>query len=173
MTNFMTLACGAPYPLPIPFPEGAATHFFSSPHNIIQIALPGVMSSEVRVIRKSPVKAGYIKEGPMILWIFTFGDIIFECPFDARKIPGDLLSVPQITTKSQRLTIDAHLVDTSTNILHVLRSFTLPPALSARFISDTETQLNDNRSDAPYLTRFASLELQALKKIARLERCGT
>lgn len=173
MANFMTLACGAPYPLPMSFREGAAAQFFSSTHNFIQIALPGVMSSEVRAIRKSTVKAGYIKDGPMILWVFTFGDIIFECPFDARKIPADLLSLPVINTEKQRLAVDIHLVDTTTNMLHALRSITLAPALSARFISDVRNQLSDPRSDAPYLAHLGSIDIQTLSKMARVERCGT
>ena len=113
------------------------------------------------------------QSGPNAVGLLPIGTIILDCPFDARKIPDELLILPSIGNKSQRLTMGVHLVDTATNILHALRLFTLSPNLSLRFLSAVQDQMTDPRSVGPYSTRINAIPLHELAKLAEMEICGT
>jgi hypothetical protein len=170
--NMIRIEQGERYPLPIQAADGAAANFLGD-HNTLQIAMRGIQRSEANAIRKGTMKAGLIVDGPLILWVFEFpGDLIFDCPFDARLIPKEVLRLPDITNGLQRLLIDIHLVDTATNVLRGIRAVTLPPALTRDFLAAVQDQLADTRNMAPILARYAAIDISMLRNRARMQRCG-
>lgn len=171
--SFIKLSRGEQYPLPVRAYEGAAANFLTSSGNVLQIAMPNLIRTEARSIRNDPMKAGIIVEGPLILWVFQFGTIIFDCPFDARIIPASARWLPDIENDQQRLNIEVHLVDTASNILRGIRSVTLSPALTRRFLMAVQDQLCDQRDITPYLARSNSIPITRLPVMAQVERCGT
>jgi len=170
--NMIALSRGATYPLPIRAKEGASANFLTDGGNLLQIAMPNIARAEARSIRNDPMKAGFIVDGSLILWVFQFGTLIFDAPFDVRIIPTDARWLPDIENEEQRLAIDVHLVDTATNIVRGLRHVTLPPALTRRFLIAVQAQLADARSTVPYLTRWNTTPITRLPALAKVERCG-
>lgn len=172
MNKLVHIAKGQPYPWPISSIDGAAAHFLGKHGNFLQIGMNGLLASEVKSIRFDPMKAGFIHDGPLILWLFQFGTIILECPFDARLIPGDAIDIPVISTANTRLSLDIHLVDLRTNVVRALRQVTLTSSLTARFCSAARQQLGTSGSIDPVLTRYSALSLENLVQTSSVELCG-
>lgn len=170
--NMIALSRGTAYPFPIRAVDGAAANFLTDTGNLLQIGMPNVARSEARAIRNEPMKAGFIVDGSLILWVFQFGTLIFDAPFDARIVPTHARWLPDIENDHQRLAIDVHLVDTATNILRGLRHVTLSPALTRRFLIAVQDQLADPRSITLYLTRSNAVPITRLPALAQVERCG-
>ncbi|MGF9565583.1 hypothetical protein AAIH70_18905 [Neorhizobium sp. BT27B] len=170
--SIVTLARGMEYPLPIRAHEGAAAHFLTDGGNILQVAMTNVTRSEARSIRSGPMKAGIIVDGSLIFWVFEFGMLIFDAPFDARIVPPEARWLPDIKSNQQRLAIEVHLVETSTMIVRGIRYVTLSPELTRRFLLAVQDQLADNRDATPYLTRWNGIPITRLPTLARVERCG-
>lgn len=170
--NFVTLSRGKAYPLPIRAHEGAAANFLTDGGNLLQIAMPNLTRSEARSIRNDPMKAGIIVDGPLILWVFQFGMLIFDAPFDARIIPAHARWLPDIENGQQRFAIEVHLVDTATMIVRGIRYVTLSPELTRRFLLAVQEQLADQRDITPYLTRWNAVPITRLPTLAQVERCG-
>jgi len=171
--NFVALARGMEYPLPIRTQEGAAANFLTDSGNLLQIGMPNLARTEVRSIRQDPMKAGIIVDGPLILWVFQFGTIILDAPFDARVIPTEARWLPDIENEQQRLGIDVHLVDTATMIVRGIRYVTLSASLTRRFLIVVQDQLADQRDITPYLTRWNTIAITRLPSLAQVERCGS
>ncbi|MCX8996257.1 hypothetical protein NOF55_16445 [Rhizobiaceae bacterium BDR2-2] len=171
--SFIKLSRGEQYPLPVRAYEGAAANFLTNSGNVLQIAMPNLVRTEARSIRNDPMKAGIIVEGPLILWVFQFGTIILDCPFDARIIPASARWLPDIENDQQRLSIEVHLVDTASNILRGIRFVTLSPSLTHRFLMAVQDQLCDQRDLTPYLSRSNAIPVTRLPTLAQVERCGT
>ena len=160
------------YPLPIRTDEGAAANFLGD-HNTLQIGMGGIQRSEANAIRKGTMKAGLIVDGPLILWVFEFaGDLIFDCPFDARLIPKEVLRLPDVTSDLQRLLVDIHLVDTATHTVRGIRAVTLPPGITRDFLAAVRNQLADPRNMASMAAKYAAIDLLMLRNRARMQRCG-
>ena len=168
----VVLSRGKPYPHAVAAREGAAAEFLRTDGHVLQIGLPNLQPSEIKVIRKATVKAGFVNEGPLILWVFEFGDIIFDCPFDARLIPRSLLSLPTIENDRQRLLIEVHLVDTATNILRGLRHVTLSPSLTRSFLAAVQEQIARSEPTDGALARWQRIPVARLPAFAKMERCG-
>lgn len=171
--SFIKLSRGEQYPFPVRAYEGAAANFLTDSGNVLQIAMPNLVRTEARSIRNDPMKAGIIVDGPLILWVFQFGAIVLDCPFDGRIIPTDARCLPDIENDRQRLSIEVHLVDTASNILRGIRFLTLPPSLTRRFLMAVQDQLCDQRDITPYLARSNSIPITRLPIMAQIERCGT
>ena len=170
--NFVTLARGKEYPLPTRAHEGAAAHFLTDGGNILQVAMPNLTRSKARSIRNGPMKAGMIVDGSLIFWVFEFGMLIFDAPFDARIVPPEARWLPDIKNDQQRLAIEVHLVDTATMIVRGIRYVTLSPELTRRFLLAFQEQLVDRRDITPFLTRWNGIPISQLPTLARVERCG-
>lgn len=171
--NMIKLERGGQYPIRIGAMEGAKADFLTKDRNLLLIGMPGIQRSEAQAIRNGWMKAGFIKDGPLILWVFEFpGDLIFDCPFDTRIIPKDRLSLPDITNNQQRLLVDIHLVDSATNVLKGIRGITLPSKLSLDFLSAAQDQLADTRPMAPALARYNAMDILRLPKLAAVQVCG-
>ncbi len=170
--SFMKFSRGEQYPLPVRAYEGAAANFLTDGGNILQIAMPNLIRSEARSIRNDPMKAGIIVEGPLILWVFQFGTIILDCPFDARIIPEQARWLPDLENEHQRLGVDVHLVDTATMVLRGIRYVTLSPFLTRHFLMAVQHQLSDKRSIEPFLLRSNATPITRLPILAQVERCG-
>lgn len=170
--NMIRIEQGGRYPLPIRTDEGAAANFLGD-HNTLQIGMRNIQRSEANAIRKGTMKAGLIIDGPLILWVFEFkGDLIFDCPFDARLIPRAALRLPDITNDLQRMLVDIHLVETATNTVRAIRAVTLPPGITRDFLAAVQDQLADPRNKASILARYAAIDLRMLRNRAHMLRCG-
>lgn len=150
--RILSLRVGEKYSLPVSAIEGASANFLSKSGNILQICLPDLQKSEVHSIRKNTLKAGFIKDGSLILWLFKFDEhLTFDCPFDVRLISKGDLALHDINSQNQRLLIDIHLIDTQTMIVKALRAVTLPPELTRNFLAEAQEQLIDTRPTEPFL----------------------
>lgn len=164
---------GATYPIRLGRMEGARADFLTNDGNLLLIGMPGVQRSEAQAIRKGRMKAGFIKDGPLLLWVFEFpGDLIFDCPFDIRLIPKDRLWLPDMTNEQQRLLIDIHLVDSASNVVKGLRGVTLSPKLSMDFLAAAQDQIADARNMAPFLAKYNAMDILRLPKLAAVQSCG-
>jgi hypothetical protein len=170
--NMISIEQGGRYPLPIRTTEGAAANFLGD-HHTLQIGMRNIQRSEANAIRKGTMKVGLIVDGPLILWVFEFkGDLIFDCPFDARLIPKEVLRLPDVSDGLQRMLIDIHLVDTATNTVRGIRAVTLPPGITRDFLAAVQDQLADARNIAPMVARYAAIDLLMLRNRALMQRCG-
>lgn len=171
--NFIRIEHGERYPLALNNMEGAKAEFLTAEGNLLLIGMPDLQRSEAQAIRTGKMKAGFIKDGPLILWVFEFpGDLVFDCPFDIRLLSDDRRHLPNITNPEERLLIDIHLVDTATDVVRGLRRVTLPPKLSVEFLNAVQDQLTDTRSIAPPLARYHAMDILRLPKLAAVQVCG-
>lgn len=169
----LMLGVGENYPLPIPVHEGAAAQFLIKGGSILQICLPMPLPSELEQIKEGTINAGLIIDQPLILWVFRFGNITFECPYDVRLIKKDDLDLPEITNKLQRLSISMHLIEPDTRIIHALKYFTLSPQMTIRFLSAVQDQLVHHDADIMNTyKKYLSQSLETLEKIADMDVCG-
>jgi hypothetical protein len=169
---FVTMGVGGQYPYPIRF-EGAMAHFLFRGGNVLQIGMPDISKAEAMQIRKGKLKAGFIKDGPIILWAFQFGEDFFAgCPFDARLIPRSALDLPNITNNDQRLAVDIHLVDLATNTIRGLRRVTVPPPLTVEFLAAAQDQLADQRNSGDFGRKYQSMSPKSLARSTKLYACG-
>lgn len=171
MNNLTTLLKGAPYPLKTPNYEGAAAQFFTKSGYTLQVMLPFAQSSEIQALRKGKIKAGFIRDESQILIIFEIGDMLLECLFIPQIIPKDEYELPNLKIQNSRICIDMHVIDTNTNILKALRSFTLPPKLSRQLAKCTDEIRNQNFiSFSGALLNRVSIE--KLIKKTEMHQCG-
>ncbi|TAY24461.1 hypothetical protein ELH92_25905 [Rhizobium ruizarguesonis] len=171
--NMVMIERGKKYPLPLGVVEGAMANFLMDGGNSLLIGMPDIQRSEAQVIMKGPMKAGFIKDGPLILWVFEFaGNLIFDCPFDARIIPKDRLTLPDVANDQQRLLIDIHLVDTASKLVNGIKVITLSPKLSLDFLLAAQDQIADTRGMAPFLTKYTAIDILRLPKLAAVQLCG-
>jgi hypothetical protein len=171
--QFIALGREVQYPYPVAGREGASAQFLMEGHDFLQVCMPGITRSEAMQIRKGRLKAGLIKDGPLILWLFQFGEeLIFECPFDARLIARQRLRLPEFTNDKQRYFFEVHLVDTATNTIRGLRAITLSLGLTIKFFAAVQDQLADSRTQDVYLRKYQQMSLPSLAKLAKLETCG-
>ena len=171
--QFIALSRGGHYPYPVATCEGASAQFLMAGHDFLQVCMPDISRTEAIQIRKGRLKAGLIHDGPLILWLFQFGDdLTFECPFDARLIAPGGLSLPNVTNERQRFCFDIHVVDTATNTIRGLRTITLSTGLTLKFFAAVQDQLAENRPQDAYLRKYQHMSLPSLAQLAKLEVCG-
>lgn len=171
--NMIKIARGESYPIHLGNMEGAKADFLTTAGHKLLIGMPGIQRSEAQAIRKGRMKAGFIKDGPLILWVFEFpGNLIFECPFDTRIIPQDRRELLNVKNHDQRMFIDIHLVDSASNLVRGLRGITLPPNLSLDFLSAAQDQLADVRDIGPFLAKYNAMNVLRLPKLASVQACG-
>lgn len=143
------LSINQPYPLPTPSCEGASANFLNKNGNVLQINISNLTDGELLALKKGKIKAGFIYERGDLLWLFQFSDkrgpvFTLDAPFDARRIPHDLVALHDITNERQRLAIDIHVIDRGT--LRALRVVTMPPKLTVQFLSAAQEQLSTLQS---------------------------
>lgn len=171
--HFMALSRGGKYPYPVATREGASAQFLMDDHDFLQVCMPDITRTEGTQIRKGTLKAGLIQDGPLILWLFQFGDeLIFECPFDARLVPPQRLRLPDVTNDRQRFCFDIHLVDMATNTIRGLRAITLSTGLTVKFFAAVQDQLVDRRGQDAFVRKYQQMPLPSLAQLAKLETCG-
>lgn len=159
MNDLQILNLGKPYPFPIK--EGATANFLTKSGNVLQIGLSGITKEEVYALKKNPVKIGIIVDQPLILFLFDFGDgCQYDCPFDVRLYSGHQLAFPDVSTEEQRLFIELHVVELSTNLIKVLRAFTLPHELTVKFLSAAKDQLASPMNEAAFNSKLQKVYAQ-------------
>lgn len=171
--NMIAIRRSGEYPVRLGYMEGAVTDFLTAAGNRLVIGMPRIGRSEAQAVRKGRMKAGLIKDGPMILWVFEFpGKLIFGCPFDARLISKERRHLQNVTNEEQCPYIEVHIVESETNIVVVLRAITFPANLSRDFISAVRNQLVNERDTAPIIAKYNTIDILRLPKLAALQACG-
>jgi hypothetical protein len=156
--------------------EGARANFLHESGNILVIAVPDISNKERMALKKNKIKCGLIIDQPVILFLFDvegFGEI--DAPFDSTLYKKTQLCLPDITNKEQRLLIDIHVVDYNTKILKVLRSVTMPPDLTLKFLSAVQDQIAMPFSKSTYekkLSEFAWQDIRELMKKTKMYNLG-
>ncbi|UWU23009.1 hypothetical protein N2601_08705 [Rhizobium sp. CB3060] len=166
------LSRNAPYPFPFHAKDGATANFLTLSGHTLQITMANAARSEIMSVRNDPVKAGFIHDGSLILWVFVIGPLIFDCPFDARLIRPNIRDLPNIENDRQRLGIDIHLVDTATTMLKAIRFITLSPSLTQHFLTAAQDQLADPRNMSAYLAKYNRVPITGMPHLANVEPCG-
>lgn len=145
--TLIKLSVGEHYMLPYNS-VGATANFLIKSGSVLQLALDNPQKFEIKEIQKGAVRVGLIVDQPVLLWLFDFGKGgKYDAPYDIRLYKKDNLLLPDITNKEQRLVIELHLIDSTTNTLKAIRLFTLPPELTLKFLSAAQDQLALNNSD--------------------------
>ena len=141
------LHCGEPYPLPVALEFGAAAQFLMDSGSILQICVPDMTPADEEALRSGPVTAGLLVEGSALLLVFQFHApdgrpvLLFDCPYDARLVAPEARRLPSTPSATEsRLLIQVHAVD-GQGLLRVLRSVTLAPELTRRFLAAVMDQL--------------------------------
>jgi hypothetical protein len=147
MTEFINLARGEPYPLPLLQTEGASAIFLTNTGNILQIVLPGIVAKEQNALRSGMIKAGFLYESGSMLFLFQFYGsdgkplITVDAPYDIKNLPASKRNLHNIDNERQRLAIEIHAVDEK-KILRALRLATMPPDMTVKFLSAVQDQLS-------------------------------
>ena len=161
------------YPMHVPSSGGASAQFLTDAGHYLQVLLPHAREDEILQITSGVVKAGLIVDGPLIYWLFKFGqDMEFDCPFDARIIPDASFNTSDLYEVEDRLLMTVHVVDTATGKLVGLRAITLPKALCQRFVVAAKLQRERKGSMQPTLQKYLSVPLAKLIKKHKMHRCG-
>lgn len=171
MHNYIALGVGSLYPLETPCHEGAAAQFLVKPGNILQVMMPSIINSELSTLKKGKICAGFITQGATIFILFEIGDILLECPFNPGIIPQDLISIPDLKNASQRMVVDMHVIDTDTNNLCALRSFTLAPDLTKKLISRAK-KIRESVNEICEPENIIHQPLTNMFNTATLYKCG-
>ena len=166
------LSRNAPYPFPFHMTDGATANFLTTSGQTLLLTMANAARSEIMSVRNDPVKAGLIQVGPLLLWVFVIGSLIFEAPFDVRRISPEIRDLPNIENDRQRLGVEIHLVDTATAILKGIRYVTLPASLTRRFLAAALDQLADPRNMSAYLAKYHRMPVTSLPCLANVEPCG-
>ncbi len=172
MSEFINLRIGAPYPMPVTAYEGAAAQLCIKGGGVIQIMMPQLMDSEKKLLKNAEMKAGLIVDQPLILLMLQFGDLIFECPFDARLIARDDLVLENIENSLQRLMITIHVIDTNSGLLHVLRGITFSAELTLKLYSAVQEQLVHTEKFSSMHAKYSNKSLEQLTLLAKMTPCG-
>ena len=145
MTELITLTLGEPYPLPLEQGQNAVAQFLAKTGNVLQILMPGMSSKELTALRSGMIKSGFLYEGGALLLLFQFygsnGRITFDAPFDIRRLSKDRRTLPNLKNPHQRLAIEIRCIDEK-KILRALRLVTMPPAMTLKFLSAVQDQLD-------------------------------
>jgi len=171
MHNYIALGAGSPYPLVTPCHEGAAAQFLVKPGNILQVMMLSIINSELSALKNGKIRAGFITQGATIFIFFEIGDILLECPFNPGIIPQDLIFIPDLTNACQRMAVDMHVIDTDTNNLCALRSFTLAPDLTKKFISRAK-KIRESTNEICEPENIIHQPLTSMFKTTKLYKCG-
>lgn len=165
----ITLAVNQPYPFPLPGADGAVADFLRQSGNRLLITMPGISEREARVMRTGALHSGMLVGNGAILLLWQFRDkhnkpvITLDSPFDARVIQD--INWHNIDNTEQRLVIDAHIVDSDTNIIRGLRAVTMPPTLTLAFFSAVQDQLAAHGGDAQWRIWMQSQPVELFKSI--------
>jgi hypothetical protein len=164
---------GKPYPFPVAASStgGASAQFLMQSGNILQIMMPELSKGEIASIARGTMRVGFLAANSAILWLFAFGDIEFDCPFDARLIPRYKLDLPSIENKDQRLLVEVHLVD-AYHILHALRAVTFPANITREFLTLVQDQLSSYQDPTEQFHAWQDTELWDLIKTCPMELYG-
>ena len=72
--HLMALGRVRHYPYPVAVQEGASAQFLMDGYDFLQVCMPNITRAEAIQVRKGKLKAGLIQDGPLILWLFHFGE---------------------------------------------------------------------------------------------------
>ncbi len=174
----MLLVVGQTYPRVLPSAQGAIADFLQVQGNTLMVAIDDLTAEEVAVLRRGTLRAGLLCDGSEILLLFEFTGprqrprFVFDCPFDARRIPLHLRELVDLPNTTYRLVITLHIVDRASGILRGLRQVTLSPATSRRFLGAVQDQLASADLSDRARQRWHKQDPEALLLRADAQPCG-
>lgn len=170
--NLVQLSVNNPYPFQMT--EGGQANFLSKKTgNILRVGVYGMMEEEKYALKKGKIKIGFVYQEPVIILIVDFAGILaIDCPFDARLYPSGDLDLHSITNQEQRLFVILHAIDIKTNILKVIRGFTLSPTFTLNFLSVVQDQLVSKADFERTLQTMYQSNITTLIKQAKMYECG-
>lgn len=162
--------------------EGTRTEFFNSVHpgNILTVGLDNITEAEIEAHQHLPVYSGIIQDGPLVLVVFTWGEndlqLVSVTPLNARIIQvADKLDMEPLSV-NERILVQLHLIETTTNILKGLRIFTLSTGVSQALHRACQYQLDHEFTDLDFSQLFAKHMRKSNAQLAKetvLGLCGT
>lgn len=158
------LVQGKPYPLPIVQDkgQGAVAIFLpktGSVEKVLQIVLPDMNATEQKALQAGMVKGCIFYEAGAMLLVFQFyGDggkplLTFGTQFDIRQFSPEQHKLHSTYSANQGLNIGIHGVDDK-GILRVLRTVTMPPEMTQRFLQSVQEQLAESNSGVSILVQW-------------------
>lgn len=90
----------------------------------------------------------------------------FDCPFDVKIIPGDVLALHSIDNQNQRLAIEIHVVDEN-DIVRALRLVTLSNEMTVSFLSAVQDQLTRISADNSVMDKWMELPPEELLRYCK------
>lgn len=174
--NTTIIATNKPYPFQLPATEGAISDFLRPNSNRLLLALNGINKDEEKHLRKGTLRCGLLAKNGAILFLWQFTDkqnkpiFTFDSQFDARLIKD--IQLYDVKNSETRIAIDIHIVDLSTQLVRGLRSITMPPGLTVKFLSDVQDQLSTQQSGNEQIQQWTSFAPQELSETTQMWLLG-
>lgn len=143
--EFDYIAVGEDYPYRIPGHNGALSEFLRASNTLI-ITFPGIDKRKASALKKGNLFCGVLAMNGAILFLWQFHDkkgrpvLTLDSPFESRVIQD--INLHDIENSRQRLLIQVHIVDSTTNKVKGLRALTMPPELTIEFLTKVQEQLS-------------------------------
>lgn len=156
---------------------GATADFLRSNVNTLVVSLDNIDVVERAALKVGSLHCGLLSEDGAILFLWQFcdsqGDPVFsfDSPFDVRLIENPTLH--DITNSEQRLTVDLHAIERTTNVVVTLRHITMPPELTLAFLSAAQDQLVNPDSGVAKMNEWMRLEPRQLVAKTKMYEMGT
>ncbi len=139
-----TLVVGQQYPLPIKN-QGTITEFLN-PYNELILHFPDLQTIEIMAVRSGDLYGGLLISGDKICFVWEFNQsgnhkripvLVCEGIFDVRLIQEPV--IPEYDER-EHLMFTVFLIDAVSNNLQVIRSLTLPRAMTQEFLAAVRNQ---------------------------------
>jgi len=179
-SKFTKLTLGDKYPIDYPFENGASFNAFLDNNNFLIIDLPGLVQNEIDAVSKGPIECGILSTKSAILIMVNFlsstrkqSILSFDCPFDARLVPRNLLSLPDLKEPNKdRALLQIHLVSSEDKKIQALRAITLSPVTTLELMSAIQDQISTIESGEAAINAWTRKPSSELRKIANMKECG-
>lgn len=157
MTQPTMLTLGMNYPLQdcTQYSDGAIAEFLREGNTLLVVA-NNLNMQEIDALTEGDVYCGVLYKNGCLIITVQFHDkndnalFTFDAPFDSRLIPS--IKLPNINNDAERLGVNIHIVDTSTNTLKGLRFITLSAKTTLDLFKAVQEQLS---SVVPFNVQYA------------------
>jgi len=172
----MTIKTGQKHPFLVPLHDSAQCALFTKSGNILNIMLTKPDSKDVKSIRRGKLKVGILEKDTAILLLWHFHDhkdrprLLFDSPFDIRRLPADRRDLYSKDKPEQRLAIHIVLIETHTAIVRGNRLVTLPVPVSDQLMALVMDQIAHPEKAAAAAARQNQWAQQPLDQLAAQTR---
>ncbi len=173
MEQVIQLTVGQPYYRPLPTMEGAVVEFLEldTPNSVL-VACARYNARELKALITGDIKCTFLYKNGAILFVWQFMDekgavLTFDCPFDAKAIQkaNGKLAYYDIDSPETRMLISIHIVDSANNLVVALRSITMPPELTLKFLMSAQDALASPLDATNQINNWFKLQPVELAKL--------